>query len=115
MPMARRSGISFPATPTPSEIRTFHSFAPRRVVKTKRYFPGPPDLAFEVMSPNDTCPEVEAKKNEYLAAGVQAVMIVDPDTRSVTIHRLSGVTKFQDVLTIDEVPGWPLPLSDLFD
>ncbi|HKR65180.1 MAG TPA: Uma2 family endonuclease, partial [Thermoanaerobaculia bacterium] len=32
-----------------------------RVVKTKKFFPGPPDLAVEVISPNDSYSEVNAK------------------------------------------------------
>ena len=30
------------------------------------FFPGPPDLAVEVMSPSDTITEVEAKADEWL-------------------------------------------------
>jgi Uma2 family endonuclease len=86
-----------------------------RVVPTPKYFPGPPDLAIEVVSPNDTYSDVHAKKDEYLRAGVQAVVIVDPPTRTVTIHRPAGVEEVQDVLVIEDViPGWQLPLSDIF-
>jgi Uma2 family endonuclease len=86
-----------------------------RVVRTEKYFPGAPDLAVEVMSPNDTWPEVLEKKDEYLQAGTQAVIIVDPPRKHVEIHRPSGVTKVDDVLAVDDVvPGWQLPLADLF-
>jgi Uma2 family endonuclease len=86
-----------------------------RVVKTKKYFPGAPDLAFEVMSPNDRYPEVLVKKDEYLHAGAQAVVIIDPPRRLVEIHRPAGVTTVEDVLAVDDiVPGWQLPLSDIF-
>jgi Uma2 family endonuclease len=87
-----------------------------RVVRTEKYFLGAPDLAVEVMSPNDTWPEVLKKKEEYLRAGTQAVVIVDPPREHVEIHRPSGVTKVDDVLAIDDVvPGWQLPLADLFE
>ncbi|HKO58338.1 MAG TPA: Uma2 family endonuclease [Thermoanaerobaculia bacterium] len=86
-----------------------------RVVPTPKYFPGPPDLAIEVVSPNDTYSEVRAKKDEYLRAGVKAVVIVDPPTRTVTIHRPTGVEEVQGTLTLEDiVPGWSLPLSDIF-
>ena len=42
-----------------------------------------PDLAVEVISPNELYSEVEEKIDEYLAAGVRLVWVVDPPHRSV--------------------------------
>jgi Uma2 family endonuclease len=86
-----------------------------RLVDTESAFPGPPDIAVEVMSPGDTHAEVLRKTAEYLSAGVQAVIIVDPRRKTVVVHRPSGATNIEDVLTIDEVvPGWRLPLAKIF-
>jgi Uma2 family endonuclease len=86
-----------------------------RVVPTPKYFPGPPDLAIEVISPNDLYSDVAEKKDEYLRAGVIAVVIVDPRRKAVTIHRATGMTEVQDTLAVDDViPGWQLPLADIF-
>ena len=86
-----------------------------RVVRTPKFFPGPPDLAVEVISPDDTWPEVLEKKDEYLRAGTLAVVIVDPPRERVEIHRPSGVTAVDDVLAVDDVvPGWRLTLADIF-
>src|SRR5262249_3516105 len=49
-----------------------------------------PDLAVEVVSPNDTYSEVEEKVQEYLRAGVRLVWVVDPPTKSVRVHRPDG-------------------------
>jgi Uma2 family endonuclease len=38
-----------------------------------------PDLAAEVMSPNDLAYEVDRKVKEYLAAGVRLVWVINPD------------------------------------
>jgi len=46
------------------------------------YWPGPPDLAIEVVSPNDRRSEVEAKALEWLAAGTRAVVVLDPPPRT---------------------------------
>jgi len=51
-----------------------------------------PDIAAEVVSPNDTHTEVSAKIEEYLAAGVSLVWIVNPDTRTVLVYREGGDT-----------------------
>lgn len=86
-----------------------------RVVPTPKYFPGPPDLAIEVISPSDLYSDVAEKKDEYLRAGVIAVVIVDPRRKAVTIHRATGTTEVQDTLAVDDVAeGWQLPLADIF-
>ncbi len=51
------------------------------------HIPIPPDLAVEVVSPNDTVYEVDTKIEEYLAAGVPLVWVVNPETRIVHIYR----------------------------
>lgn len=46
-----------------------------------------PDLAVEVVSPNDLSDEVETKVHEYLDAGVRLVWVVHPRFRTVQIRR----------------------------
>lgn len=86
------------------------------------YFPGPPDLAVEVVSPGDLAYEVEEKVAEYLQAGVPLVWIVNPPTRSVRIRRpktspngpaaeLSG----DDPITGEDIlPGFSCKVSEFF-
>ncbi len=90
-----------------------------RYVKTHQFFPGAPDLAVEVMSPNDLASEVSFKTSQYLRAGTRAVVVVDADKRIVYVHRASGtdvITKIaEDVLEVDDiVPGWKMPLNEIF-
>ena len=82
-----------------------------------------PDLAAEVVSPNDTAEDVEAKVDDWLAAGVPLVWVVYPGTRTVRVHRprtadggsvadLTGT----DVVTGGEVlPGFACRVSEFFD
>lgn len=49
-----------------------------------------PDLAIEVVSPNDLAYELNAKVGEYLRAGVKLVWVIDPQSRTMTIHRPDG-------------------------
>ncbi len=91
-----------------------------RYVKTTQFFPGPPDLAVEVMSPADLASELSYKTSQYLRAGTRAVVVVDLEKRIVYVHRASGtdmVTKVaEDVLEVDDVvPGWKMPLSEIFE
>ena len=89
-----------------------------RVVATNGYFPGPPDLAVEVISPNDTYTEVDAKVLDWLRSGVRLVIVIDPSKRSAVIHRSMTETLRIDVDGMldggDVVPGWQLPLRELF-
>jgi len=47
----------------------------------------PPDLAVEVISPNDLYEKVYAKAMEYLAAGVKQVWLVSPEHQHVADFR----------------------------
>jgi Uma2 family endonuclease len=87
-----------------------------RLVDTPRFYDGPPDAAFEVVSPNDRYTEIAEKTRDWLLAGVQAVVIVDPGAKSARIERRGGATPVVEVIEIDDViPGWKLPLAELFD
>lgn len=50
----------------------------------------PADLVVEVLSPPDVAIDVAAKVEEYLTNGFPLVWIVNPNTRTVTIHRANG-------------------------
>jgi Uma2 family endonuclease len=82
------------------------------------FFPGAPDLAVEVLSPDDRASEVLAKVEDWLSAGCHAVWVVDPKTRTVTVYRSSGdavVLKTTDTLTGgDLLPGLELPVANIF-
>ncbi len=80
---------------------------------------GAPDLAVEVISPDDRAADVERKALQYLAAGVRAVWILFPATRSVSVRRAGGdvlVLHGEDtVLDEPALPGFRCRLKELFD
>ena len=82
------------------------------------YFPGPPDLAIEVVSPSDRYTEVEAKVEEWFNAGTLMVVVVNPRNRTVRAYRSladSDLLTEQDTLDGGSVvPGWRLPIADIF-
>ncbi len=83
-----------------------------RVSRTAGYLEGAPDAAFNVIAPGE---DVEEKTREWLGAGASAVVIIDADAESVRIYRHATTTAVNDVLEIEDViPGWRLPLAELF-
>jgi Uma2 family endonuclease len=77
-----------------------------------------PDLAVEVISPNDLVYDLEDKLDDYRAAGIPLVWLVYPPSRRVRVIRPEGPPSElgpDDVLTGEEVlPGFRCPVSDLF-
>jgi Uma2 family endonuclease len=82
------------------------------------FIPGAPDLAVEILSPNDDPVEVQQKVRDYLEAGSRLVWVVAPRARTVTVYRPDGSARLvrepgglegEDVL-----PGFALPLAALF-
>ena len=77
-----------------------------------------PDLAVEVLSPNDTAYEVDEKVQDYQQAGVSLVWVINPKVRTVVVHRLGGagtVLHEDDELTGEDVlPGFHCRVGDLF-
>lgn len=81
------------------------------------YWPGAPDLAVEVVSPGDTYTEIQEKVLDWLAAGTRMVIVVNPRKRTASVHRGATATVLteKDVLSgEDVVPGWSVPVKDLF-
>ena len=82
------------------------------------FVPAAPDLAVEVLSPDDRPGYVREKVAEWLEAGTLAVWVIDPRTRTVTIHSAEEpavVLEESDVLTGGSLlPGFALAVPDLF-
>jgi len=82
------------------------------------FFPAAPDLAVEVISPNNSVDEIQEKIEEYLSAGTKLVWIVYPKQKMIQVYRSSNVINVlreADALDGEEVlPGFQLPLSELF-
>jgi Uma2 family endonuclease len=82
------------------------------------FYPGAPDLAVEVLSPDDRPGYVREKAAEWLEAGARAVWVVDPDARAVTVHeprRKPRTHGEADTLHGGGVlPGFEMPVRAIF-
>ncbi len=83
------------------------------------YFEGAPNLAVEVLSPSNTGQQISEKVQDYLAAGTQAVWVVDPRQETVTVHLSDGERTTlgpSDTLNgAPALPGFHLPVTEIFD
>jgi Uma2 family endonuclease len=77
----------------------------------------PPDLAVEVVSPNDVFKEVQDKLTDYLKAEIPLIWIVNEFRRTVEVHSAHGpkILGLGDELTGENViPGFRCQVSEIF-
>jgi len=81
--------------------------------------PEPPDLAIEVLSPDDRASRVLDRVDFYLAEGVQIGWVVDPETETVTEYRpgarMRTLRRGEALEAEGVLPGFRLALAELFD
>ena len=91
-------------------IRQFHE---------EPYFSGPPTLAVEVLSSSDVHEDVIEKSQKYLAVETKMLWIVDPDLQTVMILKPNAepvlFNKTQRLTALDELPGFDVAVSELFE
>ena len=82
------------------------------------FIPLAPDLAVEVVSPNDRYSEVAEKIADWLNAGTPAVVVANPRRRTASVHRRNALAvelRDGDILEVgDAAPGWRMAVSDIF-
>jgi Uma2 family endonuclease len=77
-----------------------------------------PEIAAEVVSPDEPLRTILRKLKQYFEAGVKEVWVIDPETCTAQIwtgprlpdHELTA----EDALTSPLLPGFTLPLDELF-
>ena len=78
--------------------------------------PFPPDIAFEVLSPNDTQAEVQSKRQDYYENGVIQLWL-DPQRKTAEVispSRPAQHLRAGQILTLPELPDFLLDLGALF-
>jgi Uma2 family endonuclease len=80
-----------------------------------RYLPIVPDLAVEILSPDDSFNQMMEKVDEYLSQGVKLVWVVITSTHEVMVCTKQSKHIVRDKLTAPELlPGFELPINDIF-
>lgn len=77
----------------------------------------PPELVIEVRSPPDRLRNMQEKVNEYLDAGVDVVVVLDPSVEIATIFRKDSdlTLSSRDELTLPDIlPEFRVPVRQFF-
>ena len=86
--------------------------------RDNRFFPGAPDLAIEILSPNNTRREIDDRLKDFFASGTQIAWVIHPAEECVEVcHSLTqraligsgGVLEGESLM-----PGFRYPIADLF-
>ncbi|HBE70733.1 MAG TPA: Uma2 family endonuclease [Planctomycetaceae bacterium] len=89
-----------------------------KLIDDSGYLPFAPDLAVEVVSPNDSFATVESKAFGWLNAGCMLVLVVVPESKTIHAYRsendISVLREGDTMDASDVVTGWKLGLEEVF-
>lgn len=83
----------------------------------EKYIPFAPDLAIEVVSPNDSADDIRDRVADYLKYGTRLVWVLYPRSKSAAVHSPTGTYMLDSDGVLDGgdvLPGFKLPLKDVF-
>ena len=120
--MASDSGVWLERNPDTVREPDIAYFSAEKIppgVRVTGYAEAVPDLVVEVVSPNDSLREVNDKALMWLSHGVPLVWVVNPDRRTVDVHREGGevstLTDNDSLDGLDVLPGFTCAVRDVFD
>lgn len=98
---------------------SYTSWPRDRAIPPGDFLPVPPEMAVEVISPRESARKAARKVREYLTGGVEVVWLIYPDLAEIHVftagQSAAAILTRTDTLTGDPVvPGFRLPLADLF-
>ena len=75
-----------------------------------------PDVAVEILSPDDRRADVDDKIGVYLRAGSSLVIVVDPQQRTVELHDRAETVRLDETGAIEHwaLPDFSYPVRELF-
>ncbi len=88
------------------------------VGEAKGFWPGAPDLAVEVLSPEESKSYIEQKVGEWLDGGSRLVWVVNPRMRTVTVYNsrtdIHVLTEKDSLDAGSVIPGFVYSIGKLF-
>ena len=107
-----------PDTVRGADVAFFSNARLKKEPRPVGYSTIPPDLCVEVISPGDRFSDLTDKIDEYLAAGVRLVWVIDPVRNKAHVYspgQPARLLQGKDKLSGEDVlPGFKLALNELF-
>jgi Uma2 family endonuclease len=92
---------------------------PSQGIRRRGFLKMAPDLAVEILSPDESAAELQEKVDDYQASGTPLIWVIDPERYTVRVLQLYGQER---VLGADEtldggdvIPGFTCPVWELFE
>lgn len=86
---------------------------------SRKYPANVPLVVFEVLSPNDRIGKMMKLLTRFLARGVQVALLVDPESRNVTILRKKQepivLEDTEEIRGLPKLPGFRCGVAELFE
>ena len=79
-----------------------------------RLITSPPEVAVEVLSPEDRVAAVQDRIDDYVAFGIACVWVIDPETRRGWIHTKDGSREARDRVLRNPAGDLVIPLAAIF-
>lgn len=89
---------------------------PRNLISNK-HLPIAPEVLFEVVSHDETWSYIVEKMNEFIEAGTLVASVINPVFQTVQVfqqHRPFQTLRNTDVLSVPLIPGFQIPVCELF-
>ena len=79
-----------------------------------RVITAPPEVAVEILSPEDRAADLQDKIDDYLHFGIPVVWLIDPERKRAWIHTPEGAREVLDGVMRNAAGDLEVPLSAVF-
>ena len=80
-----------------------------------RIITAPPEVAVEVLSPDDRAVDIQSKIDDFLEFGAACVWVINPETKRAFLHTSAGSQEAKDGFLRNPAGDLAVPLAAIFD
>ena len=108
------AGVEIRVQVRPNRFRVSDVVVVRGGCRLGRIITAPPEVAVEVLSPEDRASDLQDKIDDYIDFGVACVWVIDPDRQRAWIHTKAGGREALDRVLRNSAGDLEVPRSAVF-
>jgi Uma2 family endonuclease len=108
------AGVEVRVQVTPTRFRIPDVTIVRGAKPDGRVITVPPEVAIEVLSPEDRAAGIQSRIDDYLAFGIPCVWVINPENQRAWIHTTEGSHEAKDGILRNPTGDLAMPLSAIF-